>query len=280
MSVNLAEHQRSLLATMGIDLWVPRVDVQIRHFQTALYRDSAFAIELSQTEGLVPAPIDFFSQDHLKQKHLQQDQQVVHPPSDLQILNLQAPNLQSLNIQTSNLAIENLTPLENNTVKPEQLQQNIADVALLRNSKNHPQKAEKTSNSIQPQTPLSTEPAIQIEAFEIQAFCLENCVILVDCTHLTAEQTTLWLNIQRATSGQFYELKWPFPMMQYQDGKGASMYVQGFTDALKQERKVLSLGQLAHMNHSEIVQLASLQEMLDQPILKRRLWQFMQNLLN
>lgn len=270
MSVNLAEHQRSLLATMGINLWVPRVDVQIRHFQTALYRDSAFAIELSQTEGLVPAPIDFFAQDHLKQKHLQQDQQAVNPLSDLQ----------SLNTQTSNLATENLTPLENNPVKPQQLQQNIADVALLRNSKNHPQKAEKTSNSIQQQTPLSTEPAIQIEAFEIQAFCLENCVILVDCTHLTEEQTTLWLNIQRATSGQFYELKWPFPMMQYQDGKGASMYVQGFTDALKQERKVLSLGQLAHVNHVEIIQLASLQEMLDQPILKRRLWQFMQNLLN
>ena len=127
MSVNLAEHQRSLLATMGINLWVPRVDVQIRHFQTALYRDSAFAIELSQTEGLAPAPIDFFAQDHFNQKHLQQDQQAVNPLSDLQ----------SLNTQTSNLATENLTPLENNSVKPQQLQQNITDVALLRNSNNH-----------------------------------------------------------------------------------------------------------------------------------------------
>lgn len=270
MSVNLAEHQRSLLATMGIDLWVPTVDVQTRHFQNALYRDSALAMELSQAESLAPSPIDFFAQEQLKQKQLQQNQQVIHQPTDLQ----------SLNVQPSNLTIENLHTLENNKVRQQQLQQNTADVSLLRNATNHPQKAEKTSNLTQQQAQLSAEPAIQLDAFEIQAFCIENCVILVDCTHLTTEQTTLWLNIQRAVSGQFYELKWPFPMMQYQDGKGAAMYVQGFTDTLKQERKILSLGQLVHLNHSEIIQLASLQEMIDQPILKRRLWQFMQNTLN
>ena len=102
-------------------------------------------------------------------------------------------------------------------------------------------------------------------------------MILVDSTHIDAEQLTLWSNIQRAVSGQYYELKWPFPLLQLQDGKGANIYIQGFVDALKQDRKVISLGELTYLKSTDIIQLASLQKMLDQPVLKRRLWQFMQN---
>jgi hypothetical protein len=69
-------------------------------------------------------------------------------------------------------------------------------------------------------------------------------------------------------------------MLQLQDGRGAAMYIQGFVDALRQERKVISLGQLPYLNNTEMFELASLQEMIEQPLLKRRLWQFMQNKLN
>ncbi len=133
-----------------------------------------------------------------------------------------------------------------------------------------------SSEQIQKQTTISVEPALQIASFEIQAYQIEHCVIFVDATQLNDDQKTLWGNIQRAAFGQYFELKWPFPMLQFQDGRGVSMYIQGFIDGLRQERKIISLGQLTHLNQSDVVQLASLQEMIEQPILKRRLWQFMQ----
>jgi len=43
------------------------------------------------------------------------------------------------------------------------------------------------------------------------------------------------------------------------------------------EKNIISLGSIPHVTHNKMIQLASLQEMLDQPILKKRLWQFMQN---
>jgi hypothetical protein len=43
-----------------------------------------------------------------------------------------------------------------------------------------------------------------------------------------------------------------------------------------QQKKILCLGQLDFIQHSNILHLASLEEMLAQPLLKRRLWQLMQ----
>ena len=62
-----------------------------------------------------------------------------------------------------------------------------------------------------------------------------------------------------------------------QDGRGASSYIQGFLDVFSTEKNVLCLGEIPHLQASHSIQLASLQEMLIQPLLKKRLWQFMQN---
>ena len=241
MNVNLQEHQRSLMATMGIDLWVSRSDVQTRPYQNNLYRDIA-SIEQSSV-------IQFDAPQNLSQ--------AIQAPPIQQLVETHATDVAKTDSKSQ---VENLS-----------LKQNIEIQ----------QKSESSvSEQISKQVDFHAEPAIQLDAFEVQAFCIANCVILVDCTQLTADQLQLWLNIQHAIVGQYYELKWPFPMLQLQDGKGAHIYIQGFIDALKNERKVLSLGQLPHLQATDIIQLASLQEMIDQPILKRRLWQFMQNRVN
>ena len=231
MNVNLAEHQRSILAAMGIDLWIPRVDVQTRHYQNTLYRDVA------QNEVEIATTVEFKDFNH------------------------------SITAFTKNT--ENVLARRESAVQSE--------VSLLKVNAETQQTEEITSSEqIQKQTTISVEPALQIASFEIQAYQIEHCVIFVDATQLNDDQKTLWGNIQRAAFGQYFELKWPFPMLQFQDGRGASMYIQGFIDGLRQERKIISLGQLTHLNQSEMIQLASLQEMIEQPILKRRLWQFMQ----
>lgn len=242
MSVNLQEHQRSLMAVMGIDLWIPRSDVQTRPYQNNMYRD----IDFHQTASLEQTSVVEFDLSHVQQNQ--------------PIQKLTKPDL----IHTD----------RTNTIQQ-------AEVSLLKNNIQTTQQNEtSTSAQVSKKIDYQTEPSVQLEPFEIQAFCIASCVILVNCTQLTAEQLKLWLNIQHAIVGQYYELKWPFPMLQLQDGKGANIYIQGFIDALKNERQVISLGQLPHVQVTDIIQLASLQEMIDQPVLKRRLWQFMQNRVN
>ena len=242
MNVNLQEHQRSLMAAMGIDLWIPRSDVQTRPYQNNLYRDIA---TLEQTDN-----IQFDTSSHLPQHVFKANQ----TQSIQQLAEIHPTNVEKVNLSQQ------------------------TEISSLKQNIDIQQKSESSvSEQISKQVDFHTTPAIQLEAFEIQAFCISNCVILVDCSKITAEQQQLWLNIQHAMMGQYYDLKWPFPMLQLQDGKGASIYIQGFIDALKNERKVISLGQLPHLQAADIIHLASLQEMIDQPILKRRLWQFMQN---
>ncbi|MEF9994778.1 MAG: hypothetical protein RR771_10225 [Acinetobacter sp.] len=239
MSVNLQEHQRSLMAAMGIDQWIPRSDVQTRLYQNNLYRDIA---SLEQT-----SVIQF----------------------DL------AQNLSQENQTIQQRAETHVTKVEKANISPQ------AEVSSLKNNIQITQQNETSvSEQILQKANFQTEPSVQLESFEIQAFCIASCVILVNCTQLTADQLKLWLNIQHAIVGQYYELKWPFPILQLQDGKGANIYIQGFIDALKNERQVISLGQLPHVQAADIIQLASLQEMIDQPVLKHRLWQFMQNRVN
>ncbi|RZG46994.1 hypothetical protein [Acinetobacter wuhouensis] len=231
MNVNLAEHQRSILAAMGIDLWIPQVDVQTRHYQNTLYRDVA------QNEAEIATTVEFKDFNH---------------------------STTALTKNTENVIVRRESAVQ-------------SEVSLLKVNAETQQTEEITSaEQIQKQTAISVEPALQIASFEIQAYQIEHCVIFVDATQLNDDQKTLWGNIQRAAFGQYFELKWPFPMLQFQDGRGASMYIQGFIDGLRQERKIISLGQLTHLNQSDVIQLASLQEMIEQPILKRRLWQFMQ----
>ncbi|MFI7927257.1 hypothetical protein ACFMJ9_20585, partial [Acinetobacter baumannii] len=91
------------------------------------------------------------------------------------------------------------------------------------------------------------------------------------------EEKQLWANIQKAKVGQYSELRWPFPLAAYQDQRGVGSYIQGFLDAVAAEKKILCLGKCTYIQHANIIHLASLKEMLDKPLLKKRLWQLMQD---
>lgn len=141
----------------------------------------------------------------------------------------------------------------------------------------------KTGNSADQFAEASAQAAvdeiipIQIAAFEYQAWVTASWVILLDATQLSAEQLKLWHNIQMVDAGHFASLKWPFALMPLQDGRGVHAYVQGFVDALSSEKRLICLGHLTHWVSSSALLLPSLQDMLNEPALKRQLWDAMRN---
>lgn len=222
MNVNMLEHQRNILAVLGVDLWMPKADVRARTFNHSFYRDQAVTETISTIQFESP-----------------------------------------ITIQADPQALE---------------KDQISIVA--KQKKQQPQKPHplvEVDSKVFDQT-ISSEArtVIQVEPFTLQAFKLEHCTIILNSTDLSVEQAKLWVNIQMAVSGQYHTLSWPFALTALQDGRGAQVYIQGFLDALSVDKQIVSLGRIPHYNESKIIQLASLQEMLDQPQLKRSLWQFMQ----
>lgn len=216
-------HERKILATLGIDVWIPRGTVSARLGNTPIWRDQTARVE----------PLHFH--DHVKD---------VKPDSATE-------NLQKkiTDIVEQVVAIDTLPPQA---------------------EKEHLPAASKDANAAE-----AVNPIVEVEAFSVQAYSLVHCTILINATRLTEPQQQLWLNIQRSLSGQYSLLEWPFPLPNFQDNRGVGCYVQGFIDAIAYEKSILSLGDIPYLNHSKIIRLASLQEMLDKPLLKKRLWQFM-----
>lgn len=121
------------------------------------------------------------------------------------------------------------------------------------------------------------QPALDIASFTVQAAVLKHCLLLINATVLTEQEQLLWANIQRAVLCDFVELQWPFPWQNAQNGRGAASYLSGFVDAHRSGQAVVAIGEIPYLESSECIQLASLSAMLEQPLLKKRLWQFMQN---
>ena len=213
-------HQRDILATMGIDIWIPRTVARAQHSQpSGLWRDQA-------------------QPEIITELALSQVEPPVSGESDI-------PEIDDALTQFVEIEKENVQQ----TPKPATAE-------------------------------LQSQPAIQIEAFELQAVSLATCLIVLDASQLTEAQAELWANIQQAIPAEYHELKWPFPLLEMQDGRGAGSYVQGFIDANGVDKDLIALGDIPHLQQVELHRLASLQEMLEQPILKKRLWQFMQKSLN
>lgn len=211
-------HQRDILATLGIDIWVPKGAACQNMRSSSIWRDQEAAPEY-QTEIVVAKA--------------------------------QSPKVPVVKV-------EQLKALD----RPEQLATPVITV-------------KEVQAEVVPQV-IEERPALHIATFQLQAFGLPHCVIVTDATELSAAQQQLWNNIQQALQAEYYELQWPFPLINFQDGRGAESYVQGFVDAISADKNIIFLGQFTYFNHSKSMHLASLQEMLDQPLLKKRLWQFMQ----
>lgn len=209
-------HQRDILATLGIDIWIPK-DVACQNMpSSSIWRDQAapeYLTEIVIAKSQPEIPI--------------------------------APQIEQPKVLDRTEAL--ITPSVIKEVPTE-----VAPLAI----------EERT--------------ALQIAPFQLQAFGLPDCVIVVDATEMTAEQQQLWNNIQQAVQAEYYELQWPFPLLNFQDSRGVDSYVHGFLDAISADKNIILIGQLPYLADPQSINLAGLQEMLDQPLLKKRLWQFMQ----
>ena len=210
--INMMGHQRDILASLGIDIWVSRTAVSQTLPQSSVWRDQA-APEI-HSEIIVPAAVP---------QQLKQQQPIIHEEPK------QEPSPQ-------HTAVEVVAP------------DDIPEARVM----------------------------LQVEAFSIEALQLPYCVILVESTALSQKQQQLWRNIQHALQAEYHVLQWPFALEVLQDGIGVENYVQGFVDVLSADKNMLILGQLPHFRSEQCLHLASLQEMLDQPLLKKSLWDAIQ----
>lgn len=211
--------QRNILATLGIDLWIPKTQVCQKNNAQSLWRDHA----------------------------VEEPEPIILPSVEPVVLE-QPPKPQ----------ITDIPKVEPKVEAPVSIQVQPQSIVITPNNE-------------------AQAPVIKIASFELQAFSLEKCVIFLDVTNLSEEEKQLWSNIQKAKIGQYAELKWPFPLATYQDQRGAGSYIQGFLDAVAAEKKILCLGDCSYIQHANIIHLASLKEMLEKPLLKKRLWKLMQD---
>ncbi|WP_343682576.1 hypothetical protein [Acinetobacter baylyi] len=210
--------RRNILATMGVDVWIPRHVAVQKNTKSSLWRDQSVEqydqplIPISAKENIEHTPKDSSSEPILVQ------------PDVIEIVQ---------------------QPIQNPVTKQH-----------------------KT---------IDLEISSTLSQFRLEAFVLRQSVLLVETTTLSDAERKLWTNIQSALSGTYTELNWPFPLLNFRDNRGVGAYVQGFLDALTLDKKILCLGQIEFVRHAQLMPLASLAEMLEQPILKKRLWTLMQS---
>ena len=210
-------HQREVLASLGIDLWVPAFLPSQQNATTSIWRDQS-------TTEIISEIVRPQSQPEAKS--------ISEHPLVQNKLPHQAPPAE---IATQPIEQEVVTGLKEEIVRE----------------------------------------AIHVEAFQLQAVSLEHCALVIEATQLSVEQQQLWQNIVQALPAQKYALNWPFPLLNFQDGRGVQSYIQGFIDGLSQGKTVIALGSIPNANGIKVTQAASLQEMLDQPLLKKALWDMM-----
>ena len=210
-------HQREVLASLGIDLWVPDFLPSQQNVATSIWRDQSTTEIISE----------------IMRPQSQPEAKIIpeHPPAQYK-LPQPAPPAEIV-----------AQPIEQETVAT--LKEEIV------------------------------RETIHVDAFQLQAVVLEHCALVIEATQLSVEQQQLWQNIVQALPAQKYALNWPFPLLNLQDGRGVQSYIQGFFDGLSQGKTVIALGSIPNANGIKVTQAASLQEMLDQPLLKKALWHMM-----
>ena len=202
----MMQHQHNVLASLGIDIWVPRQAVSQVSTEQSIWRDQE-VVELNSKNEIAPTQPIVFDHQILKEK--------IVPP-------------------TQELVDDQLT-----------------DHALLGEV---------------------VKDVVEVAPFSLQALIIYNALILIDATNFTQEQEALWLNLSKLSQQSLQQIKWPYAVSTLQDGIGASVYVQGFVDCLKTNKKILSLGKLPIQIAASIQATVSLQEMLDKPASKKILW--------
>ena len=151
-----------------------------------------------------------------------------------------------------------------------------------------PSPAIQTSSTLQTKIPNHThhQPTvntIQTASSAFQIELLQHTQFLICAVVQDTQQMEIWRNIQRASQTESLQLKWPVEIKDWQVTDAAlQSYLNGFLSA-QQSRVLMTLGDI----HIPIIEqqiapqyrFAALAEMLQQPILKRELWQVIQKFL-
>lgn len=232
--------RRHMLASMGIDLWVTREALTTAVAEVSLYRDVAV------NHVTVSAPVVF-----------EQSEAVIQPLD--------------LAIEQTDCTVKDAVIAPHNLVSPFSSKESAEDVQ---------QEVSNSTTAAHAESTTAIEPAVQFPSFELQAAVLPHCILLLQSDQLTSQQQQLWANIQAAQSGQLHVLKWPFALAHFQDGRGVEAYLHGFLTLIHQEQVLIAVGELPLQPKLAFVQLPGLQQMLEQPLLKRQLWQAMQGKLD
>ncbi len=177
--------QRHRLASLGIDVWIPRAASCQKNTAPSLWRDQVVVDEITPSVTL----------------------------------SFEVPSVQQVQA--------------NSTSEPQPLVIESSAVELKQQTAIQSVKVEQQSSA--PQAILHSD----VQAFELQMYVLENCAILIESSQLSAAQQQLWRNIQHAKAGQYAELKWPFPLLEFQESRGLSSYIQGFLDATAMHKKLI-----------------------------------------
>lgn len=115
-----------------------------------------------------------------------------------------------------------------------------------------------------------------IKKFELQLLSLPQYIVVIDSSDLSVEAQQLWANIHAALQAEYQQLNWPFPLLNLQDPQGAYSYMQGFLAVHGLDKQLLVLGELPYIPQQSR-KLPSLDDMLAQPILKKQLWNALNN---
>lgn len=230
-------HQRQMMAMMGIDLWALRQQ-HVQSNTLSIFRDQ-FAMDAASFEVSSQAAL----------------------PSSSNFI-------QSGTDHTANIG------LAGHHAVPDENRNSTAGIVLTPLS----QPIMMSTDTHAVAVPVDTQAQIpevvaEVAAFELHACIFEHVVVLVNVQHLTADEAQLWVNIRASQTSQLRALNWPSPVQHFQDGYGVAAYIRGFLEALGSGLKIICLGACSHMDSSSMVQLASLTEMINQPQLKRDLWQ-------
>lgn len=171
-------------------------------------------------------------------------------------------------VEIPSSAIEQPKPVPQSKHQPQPEPE--ADVKLL-----EPHTTELTHEAVQ-SIPEQNNTAHDLGSFELQLLELAQCAIVIDASQLSTAAQQLWANINQALQAQYQQLNWPFPLLNLQDSNGAHSYLEGFLDAHSVDRPLISLGDLPYL-HPKALRLPSLDDMLAKPMLKKQLWQLIQN---
>ena len=270
-----AQH-RNLLTQLGVDVWVPRHITPKNISTTSIWRDQQ--IKLPEHDALGQEASVAQSQ-HTTLDH---PHQLTAEPNQVSDAALTSLADQSMHASAVEKLKRTLAKAQTDTYKQTDTHKQTsakAEIDLI----SHQQEPIRTDVAIATDlTPVQEAKEIHVEfkqEFILEACCFAKQVIMIERQQMSTTHEQLWRNIQAIEeNSQVVQLFWPIPQLNLNDEKGMKYYLQGFLDMHVMSKPIIFLGQ-TDLFSSESMQMApSLNEMIEQPLLKRTLWKLLCNI--